>query len=271
MLHKVVQLGGKSYFWLEKTNVVSMIQEYQVSGFRVREYEELGSTNTEAERVGWDELEDKMVILTYRQTQGRGQIGNHWESEPGKNISMTVVFKPRELPAGQQFAVSMVIALGTYDFISRYVNGCFVKWPNDIYVGDRKISGILIEHSIMGRYVGGSLCGIGVNINQERFLSDAPNPVSLFQLIGEEIPVERALEELLDCIGKRYEMIRDYEGLERDFLKVLYRREGLYDWEDEEGMFRASVRGVNEFGQLILVDEKGTERVYGFKEVAYKF
>ena len=248
-----------------------MIQEYQVSDFRVREYEELGSTNTEAERVGWSELEDKMVILTYRQTQGRGQVGNHWESEPGKNISMTVVFKPRELPAGQQFAVSMVIALGTYDFISRYVGECSVKWPNDIYVGDRKISGILIEHSIMGRYVGGSLCGIGVNINQERFLSDAPNPVSLFQLIGEEIPVEQALEELLDCIGKRYEMIRDYEGLERDFLKVLYRREGVYDWEDEEGMFQASVRGVNEFGQLILVDERGTERVYGFKEVAYKF
>ena len=83
--------------------------------------------------------------------------------------------------------------------------------------------------------------------------------------------MEQALEELLDCIGKRYEMIRDYEGLERDFLKVLYRREGVYDWEDEEGMFRASVRGVNEFGQLILVDERGTERVYGFKEVAYKF
>lgn len=271
MLHKVVQLGGKSYFWLEKTNVVSMIQEYQVSGFRVREYEELGSTNTEAERVGWSELEDKMVILTYRQTQGRGQVGNHWESESGKNISMTVVFKPRELPAGQQFAVSMVIALGACDFISRYVNECSVKWPNDIYVGDRKISGILIEHSIMGRYVGGSLCGIGVNINQERFLSDAPNPVSLFQLIGEEIPLEQALEELLDCIGKRYEMIRDSDGLERDFLLVLYRREGVYDWEDEEGMFQASVRGVNEFGQLILVDERGTERVYGFKEVAYKF
>ena len=77
-----------------------------------------------------------------------------------------------------------MIALGACDFISRYVSGCSVKWPNDIYVGDRKISGILIEHSIMGRYVGGSLCGIGVNINQERFLSDAPNPVSLFQLIG---------------------------------------------------------------------------------------
>ena len=138
-------------------------------------------------------------------------------------------------------------------------------------MGDRKISGILIEHSIMGRYVGGSLCGIGVNINQERFLSDAPNPVSLFQLIGKEIPVKRALEELLDCIGKRYETIRDYEGLERDFLKVLYRREGVYDWEDERGIFRASIRGVNEFGQLVLEDVEGNERVYGFKEISYKF
>lgn len=248
-----------------------MIQEYQVSGFRVREYEELRSTNTEAERVGWDELEDKMVILTYKQTQGRGQVGNHWESEPGKNISMTVVFKPRELPAGQQFAVSMVIALGACDFISRYVAGCTVKWPNDIYVGDRKISGILIEHSIMGRYVGGSLCGIGVNINQEHFLSDAPNPVSLFQLIGGKMPRGTGVGGVAGLYWTALRIDTGLRGLERDFLKVLYRREGMYHWEDERGVFRASIRGVNEFGQLVLEDEGGNERVYGFKEISYKF
>ena len=247
------------------------MKRYEVSGFGVMEYEEVASTNSLAEKLPLSELKDKQVILTWRQTQGRGQATNRWESAPGKNISMTVIFRPECLEAGKQFAVSMVIALGACDFISRYVSGCSVKWPNDIYVGDRKISGILIEHSIMGRYVGGSLCGIGVNINQERFLSDAPNPVSLFQLIGEEIPVKRALEELLDCIGKRYETIRDYEGMERDFLKVLYRREGVYDWEDERGMFRASIRGVNEFGQLVLEDVEGNERVYGFKEISYKF
>ena len=247
------------------------MKRYEVSGFGVMEYEEVASTNSLAEKLPLSELKDKQVILTWRQTQGRGQATNRWESAPGKNISMTVIFRPERLEAGKQFAVSMVIALGACDFISRYVSGCSVKWPNDIYVGDRKISGILIEHSIMGRYVGGSLCGIGVNINQERFLSDAPNPVSLFQLIGEEIPVKRALEELLDCIGKRYETIRDYEGMERDFLKVLYRREGVYDWEDERGMFRASIRGVNEFGQLVLEDVEGNERVYGFKEISYKF
>ena len=247
------------------------MKRYEVSGFGVMEYEEVASTNSLAEKLPLSELKDIQVILSWRQTQGRGQATIRWESAPGKNISMTVIFRPECLEAGKQFAVSMVIALGACDFISRYVSGCSVKWPNDIYVGDRKISGILIEHSIMGRYVGGSLCGIGVNINQERFLSDAPNPVSLFQLIGEEIPVKRALEELLDCIGKRYETIRDYEGMERDFLKVLYRREGVYDWEDERGMFRASIRGVNEFGQLVLEDVEGNERVYGFKEISYKF
>lgn len=245
------------------------MKRYEVSGFGVMEYEEVASTNSLAEKLPLSELKDKQVILTWRQTQGRGQATNRWESAPGKNISMTVIFRPERLEAGKQFAVSMVIALGACDFVSRYVKNCTVKWPNDIYVGDRKISGILIEHLIMGPYVGGSLCGIGVNINQEQFLSDAPNPVSLFQLTGEEIPLSRALEELLACIGKRYASILDYEGLERDFLKVLYRGEGRYYWEDERGVFEASIRGINEYGQLVLEDVAGRERVYGFKEVKY--
>ncbi|WP_065219807.1 MULTISPECIES: biotin--[acetyl-CoA-carboxylase] ligase [Butyricimonas] len=246
------------------------MREYQVSGFKILEYEELDSTNNQAEKLGWGVLEDKMVVLTRKQTQGRGQIGNRWESEPGKNISMTVVFRPKALAAGEQFAISMVIALGTCDFISRYAEECSVKWPNDIYVEDKKISGILIEHSIMGAYVGGSLCGIGVNVNQECFVSDAPNPVSLFQLTGVELSLEKALEELLECIGKRYEQVYNYAALDRDFLQVMYRRSGEFDWEDEHGSFRASIAGVNEYGQLILKDSEGMERVYGFKEVAYK-
>lgn len=247
------------------------MREYQVSGFKVLEYEELDSTNTRAEQLGWNVLEDKMVVLTRRQTRGRGQVGNSWESEPGKNISMTVVFRPKALAAGEQFAISMVVALGTCDFISRYTGESSVKWPNDIYVGDKKISGILIEHVVMGSCVGGSLCGVGVNINQKRFLSDAPNPVSLFQLTGKELSLEKVLEELLVCIGKRYEQIYDYAALERDFLRVMYRRSGEFDWEDANGSFRASVTGVNEYGQLLLKDSEGRERVYGFKEVAYKF
>lgn len=245
------------------------MKKYQVSGFEVMEYEELGSTNTLAEEMSLKELKDKQVILTYRQTQGRGQAANCWECAPGRNISMTVIFRPEGLQAGKQFAVSMVIALGCLDFVNRYVKGGSIKWPNDIYVADQKISGILIEHKIAGSLVQCSLCGIGVNINQQEFFSDAPNPVSLLQLIGKELSLEQALEELLFCIGKRYELIHRYSLLESDFLKHLYRACGVYDWEDAEGMFRAAIAGVDEYGQLVLKDTDDLERVYAFKEVKY--
>lgn len=246
-----------------------MMKRYEVKGFEVREYEEVGSTNTVAEGMAVSEMRDKQVVLTYRQTQGRGQVGNKWESAPGRNISMTVIFRPERLEAGKQFAISMVIALGCLDFVSRYVEGGTVKWPNDVYVGDKKISGILIEHRIAGACIQTSLCGIGVNINQEEFLSDAPNPVSLLQLTGRELPLEEALAELLACIGERYSQIYNYDELEKDFLRNMYRREGVFDWEDEKGRFRASIVGVDEYGQLRLKDTDREMRVYGFKEVKY--
>ncbi len=243
----------------------------EVSGFRVLEVRETASTNTLATLLLAEELGDRSVVLTYRQTQGRGLADNRWESEPERNISMTVVFKPLQLPASLQFAVSMVIALGCRDWVNRYVPGCVVKWPNDLYVGERKIAGILIEHQIIGACVYRSFCGIGLNINQREFLSDAPNPVSLAQLTGREVPLQEVLSGLLECIGVRHRQLYDYSGLEQDFLKYLYRRQGIYRWEDEEGEFRAFVSGVDEYGRLVLVDDAGKERVYGFKEVRYLF
>lgn len=245
------------------------MKKYTVSGFEVCEVEEATSTNTLAEEMSLNELKDKMVVLTWRQTQGRGQATNQWESAPGRNISMTVILRPERFEAGKQFALSMVIALGCLDFVKNYVDKVSVKWPNDVYVANRKIAGILIEHRISGAYVQSSLCGIGVNINQELFLSDAPNPVSLLQLTGKELPLDRALAELLDCIGRRYEQIYNFRALEKDFLQNLYRAEGIYAWEDEKGKFEASVVGIDEYGQLILKDIQGQERIYAFKEVKY--
>lgn len=245
------------------------MEKYSLNGFDVLEFEEADSTNTLAAGLPKGELADKSVVLTFCQTQGRGQTGNKWESAPGKNISITVAFKPARLEAGRQFAVSMVIALACRDFVSRYVHGCTVKWPNDVYVGDQKIVGILIEHLVSGAYIGSSLCGIGLNVNQQVFLSDALNPVSLFQLLGRELPLSEVLADLLECIGRRYEQIQDYSLLEHDFMQSLYRRDGVYDWRDESGVFRASVLGVDEYGRLILVDTGGVQRVYGFKEVKF--
>lgn len=245
------------------------MKKYQLSGFEVTEYDELESTNTTAAGLSGAEIRDKSVVVTYRQTQGRGQIGNKWECDPFRNISMTVIFRPDGLEAGGQFAVSMVITLGCKDFIDKYVDGCTIKWPNDVYVGEKKMVGILIEHFITGAYVGHSLCGIGVNINQKEFVSDAPNPVSLFQLTGEELDLHTALEELLACIGRRYGQIGDYKRLEADFLNDLYRKNGVFEWRDEQGKFRGEITGVDEYGQLIIKDTEGIQRVYAFKEVAF--
>lgn len=245
------------------------MKRYQISGFEVLEYEELGSTNTTVETMPSGELKDKMVVLTWRQIQGRGLATNKWESAPDKNIAMTVIFRPERLEAANQFAISMVMALGCRDWVSRYVDGVTVKWPNDVYVGDRKISGILIEHRIGGANVQLSFCGIGLNVNQEEFLSDAPNPVSLFQLIRKELPLKRVLGELLECIGHRYTQLCDPDALKKDFRQSMYRGQGIYEWKDESGRFRASVVGLDEYGQLILLDTEGYERIYAFKAVQY--
>jgi BirA family biotin operon repressor/biotin-[acetyl-CoA-carboxylase] ligase len=241
---------------------------YSLRGFEVWEFPELESTNAEAGRRA-GEMKDRSVIVTGRQTRGRGQEGNSWESEPGKNICMTVVFRPRELPAGEQFAISMVVALGTRDLVARHVEGCTIKWPNDIYAGDRKIAGVLIEHVVTGNTISLSLCGVGLNVNQTRFTSDAPNPVSLALLTGGELSTRQVLEELLAAIDGRYRSLPDARGLRRDYLAALYRREGTHAWEDREGRFRASIRGVDAYGQLVLEDEGGGQRVYGFKEVKH--
>jgi BirA family biotin operon repressor/biotin-[acetyl-CoA-carboxylase] ligase len=234
--------------------------------FEVHEHARLASTNAEAlRRAG--ELGDRHVIIARQQESGRGQGSNRWESEPGKNITMTVAFRPREMPAGEQFAISMAVALGTRDLVARYAGGSTVKWPNDVYVGDRKIAGILIEHVVAGDRLSISLCGVGLNVNQTRFTSDAPNPVSLAMLLGRELPLEGVLEGLLESIDARYRSVDDPLALRRDYLACLYRGTGLGEWEDARGRFTATIEGVDRHGQLLLRDESGRTRRYGFKEV----
>ena len=246
------------------------MKEYSIGTFKVREYEEVESTNTVAAGLPLEEQEDRLVVLARAQTRGRGQVGNSWESEPGKNVSMTIVLRPMGLSAMKQFAVSMAVALGVRDWVGELVPGCTVKWPNDVYVGERKVAGILIEHTVVGEWVETSLCGVGLNVNQERFVSDAPNPVSLRQLLGYELALDMVLEELLGCIGARLDRVGDYAALEGDFLRWLYRREGVFSWQEEGGkVFRASIEGIDEFGRLLLKDERGGVSPYGFKEVRY--
>jgi BirA family biotin operon repressor/biotin-[acetyl-CoA-carboxylase] ligase len=242
--------------------------DHPTNYFRVLEFPELDSTSGEVWRQ-IDTLHDRTVIVTPRQTGGRGHGGNSWESAPGENVTMTLLLKPPRVMAARQFAISMLVALATRDLVARHVEGCTVKWPNDIYVGDRKIAGILIEHVVCGPWIARSLCGIGLNVNQERFLSDAPNPVSLRQLTGREWAPRQVLEELLECLRARLDAPRDRPATRHEYRAALYRGTGRHAWRDASGEFHASVSAINPYGQLVLRDDEGSTRVYGFKEVAH--
>ena len=245
------------------------MKRYEVSGFGVMEYEEVASTNSLAEKLPLSELKDKQVILTWRQTQGRGQATNRWESAPGKNISMTVIFRPECLEAGKQFAVSMVIALGCLDFLSHYVEGVTVKWPNDIYWKDRKICGMLIENDLSGQHLYCSVIGIGLNINQEVFRSNAPNPVSLTQITGKTYNREELLNRFLRIFFNYYCLLlqEKEEEIRAAYMAALYRGDGYYPYADENGRFEARIHAIEPTGHLILLLRDGERRRYAFKEV----
>ena len=202
------------------------------------------------------ELGDRTMVVAHNQESGRGQRGNSWESEPGKNLTVTMLYRPkadmdpRPLDE-QQFRISEAAALGVADTLEAYGLKAMVKWSNDVYVGDCKISGILIEHTIISNRLDNSRIGIGLNVNQREFVSDAPNPVSMYQLLGEELPLARVLDTLSEKLGRR---------LGQDGFRL---REG------ERTEFQASIRDVRRNGPLVLLMADGAETAFYFKEVEF--
>ncbi len=232
---------------------------------------ELESTNDFAlEFIKSQNPENGTVVLAQNQTAGKGQQNNSWESESGKNLTFSIILRPDFLSASQQFLISILISLGVYDYLCKHVNCVSIKWPNDIYVEDQKIAGILIEHISKGMSLDASICGIGLNINQKQFASHAPNPVSLWHCTKQVYDLDSELNKLLACIECRYFQLKNGKimQMQNDYLKALYRIGTWYRYKDCKGIFFGKIVGVNEFGQIqILVNSK--IRTYNFKEVAF--
>ncbi len=205
------------------------------------------------------------VVWADYQTQGRGQGENHWESECGQNLTCSLLLRPTDIPANQQFRISMAVALAIVDALKPYAGDeLSVKWPNDIYWRDSKLGGILIENRLQGTHIEESIVGIGINVNQQHFRSDAPNPISLRQITGQETSREVLLTDL-------QQRILDYlsQDLKAHYMQVLYRRTGCYPYRDAQGTFLATVADVEDDGHLVLLDSQGHQRRYAFKEVAF--
>lgn len=211
-----------------------------------------------------------LVAADY-QTAGRGQRGTHWEAAPGRNLLFSIVAHPTAVPAAAQFRLSEACALAVAEAVDPLAGGVTVKWPNDIYAGDRKLCGMLIEHDLTGAAIATTVAGIGLNVNQTAFMSDAPNPVSLRQLCGHDVDRAELLADIVRRFCHHYDRLCQGQGatLDADYAARLYRRSGLHDWRDAGGAFRAAIEGVGADGTLHLRDEAGRRRGYRFKEVSY--
>lgn len=228
---------------------------------------EVDSTNIYINKV-----EDTNVIVTADfQTKGKGQGTNRWESEDGKNLTFSIKVSPERLPVSRYFMLSMTGALALFDVLDKEVGNITMKWPNDIYWHDKKISGTLIETTITGKFIQNCILGIGINVNQKMFVSDAPNPVSLWQIKGKETEREELLNRLIASFAKYFDMLNngDVAELTRLYHAHLYRKEGFHTYEDSQGEFEAQICRVKEDGHLLLRDTEGNLREYEFKELKF--
>lgn len=214
------------------------------------------------------------VIAARVQTAGRGQRGNTWESEPDANLTFSMLLRPRTILAARQFELSMLVALGVCDALAEASGETFsVKWPNDIYYGDKKICGILIENSLEGVRIGRSIAGIGINVNQRQFVSDAPNPISLSSITGRDYDLASLLEDVCDTVITRfdsYEAAPDPDTLVHEYRTRLWRGTGFHLWHDtaSDKDFHAEIADVASTGILTLRDRTGQLHPYAFKEVS---
>lgn len=224
-----------------------------------------------------EQLPDITLIDAEEQTAGRGQRGNSWETEPGKNVIFSLVCHPTWVHPMQQYIFSESIALSVVKALSQElpdeeVKNLSVKWPNDIYYSDKKISGTLIECDLFGHSISNCVIGTGVNINQQVFKSDAPNPISLFNIVGYESDREKILLNIVEEFAGYYECIHfgAFAPIHEEYKKQLYRNDGgFYPYEDARGSFLARIIDVEPSGRLILETSEGELRRYEFKEVRF--
>ena len=231
------------------------------------------STNSFLSRYADSGEADIVVATADFQTAGRGQGTNTWESEEGKNLLFSLLIRPTMVAATEQFVLSMAGALALRDAIVEATGAedISLKWPNDVYWRDYKVSGTLIETAVSGKSVKRCIFGTGINVNQTRFTGDAPNPLSLCAITGAELPIEPLLRSVVEHFTRYYRLVagHDYDRIARAYRAALYRRTGLHRYADKDGEFMATIHDVALDGTLTLADDGGRLRRYAFKEVKF--
>ncbi len=237
-------------------------------------FDELDSTNNKSrELIRENRVNHGSIISAFSQVSGKGYAGNSWESEAGKNITASWILSPGFLAPNLQFRLTKVISLAIRDFIKYYLGSLAeicIKWPNDIYADNKKIAGVLIENNIMAEKIRDSICGIGININQRKFVSSAPNPVSLSMITGQEYLIEGMIGHIDDLIFKWYELLQrdELKMIDHNYLGALYRVNQYSEFKRDNNLFGGYIRGTDPAGRLIIEGRGGIVTVFDFKDIA---
>ena len=233
-------------------------------------FDSLESTNKYCEALDLAEVEDFTCYWALEQTAGIGQRGNHWEAAPDQNLTFSLVLHPTFLPADQQFKLTEALSLALVDFLSPFTFHLspFIKWPNDIYVGGKKICGTLVSTRLVGNNIASAVCGIGLNVNQTVFPDWVPNPTSLALLTGMEYELETLLRQLLCCIEKRYNQLKSGNNPEPEYLVHLLNLGSRAHYIYNEKEIVATITGVDPHGRLLLTVDDGRRISCGMKEIS---
>ena len=238
-----------------------------------------------------DDMPHLFTIRTDFQTAGRGQAGNSWESEEGKNLLFSTLLRYPDVWATEQWRLSMLVAVAVRETLASYLSPhrliasspLTIKWPNDIYYEDKKLVGILIENILSGKHIAYTIAGIGINVNQTQWMSDAPNPISLKQITNQEYPIEEILEHFIDSIQKWEKL--PTETIREEYIRHLYRRSGWHPYVEREvsvtptsivqgtehtdGIFYAEWTDITPQGEWVVRLKNGDTIQYHFKQVRF--
>jgi len=239
--------------------------------FHIISLEETTSTNVYLKQlVSAEKLHKETVVTTQFQSAGKGQMGNSWESQKDKNLTFSLLLFPK-IEAELMFLVSKAVSLGIIEALNQIEKGFCIKWPNDIYYKNKKICGILIENQLIGSLIKYSVIGIGINVNQQMFISNAPNPVSLYQITHQDHELSLVLNQVLQHISFWYEQLKDgnIDEINHKYFSALYRNTGYHQFLSDGELFSARINHIANDGQLQLITEAGNEKWFYFKEVEF--
>lgn len=235
----------------------------------IQYFKEIFSTNDYATHIIHEKQPPEFtVIVAHNQTKGRGQLGNTWHSKQGENLTFSIIVYPQHILARKQFIISECISLALMHVISQYCPNVSIKWPNDIYVENKKIAGILIEHTLVGQHIKSSVIGVGLNCNQTQFPDYLPNPTSLALCCNKQFSLQIILHAVLAEFERLYKQTFANNSIHFDYNQYIYMKHKQCVFEDAHGTFVGIIRDVNQQGILTIEDEQKNMRTYAFKQVA---